>query len=45
LLKENVELPIATISVLLIRLITTWISVGLGLIMFKFLLKEKTIDE
>lgn len=45
LIRQNIELPSATVSVLLIRLITTWIPVGLGLIMFKFLLNEKTIKE
>jgi len=45
LLKENIELPIATLGVLLVRLITTWIVFALGAIMLKSLLKEKSVSQ
>ena len=41
LLRENIELPLATLGVLIVRLVTTWLLVALGGIMIKFLLDKK----
>jgi len=43
LLKENIELPVATLGVLIMRLFSTWIPIGIGGIILKFLLQEKKI--
>jgi len=43
LLKENIELPVATLGVLLVRFVTIWIVFGIGGIILKFLIKEKKI--
>ncbi len=45
LLKEGISLSEATLSVLLIRLITTWMVFALGGIMLRFLLKKKSITD
>ena len=40
LLKHQIELPLATLSVILVRIITTWLIVILGVISLRFLIKE-----